>query len=217
MNARHLLREDGSRACVAQCGKCNRLWDVGYAPVAGGRHGDRPWTLEERYEYTFEQAERCCNWRCNQCSEPAFSQFQQICRRHLDEQSAKESAEREAKAFTKAKPHPSPEDCKLILGERVYDGLDDLLGCCDADELPEYVWCAKPMPLALDADRIIENATEDMHESARDQIEKSDVEELQEFLDGWCSRFPVVSYDTDYTQYVLITKTVGASDDSHSS
>jgi len=55
------------------------------------------------------------------------------------------------------------------------------------DKRPEYVWGTDKYLIRVDADDIVERATEDLWEDAADQISKSDIEELQTFLDKWCS------------------------------
>lgn len=54
------------------------------------------------------------------------------------------------------------------------------------DERPQYVWGTDCTRLILDADSILENATEDLHEEAFNRIE--DKEELQAFLEAWCAK-----------------------------
>ncbi|WP_201319076.1 hypothetical protein [Paenibacillus sp. EPM92] len=54
------------------------------------------------------------------------------------------------------------------------------------EERPQYVWGTDCMGLILDADSILENATEDLHEEAFNRIEEKD--ELKAFLEAWCAK-----------------------------
>ena len=53
------------------------------------------------------------------------------------------------------------------------------------ENLPEVLWVCSKAEISIDADSIIENACDKLHEDARDNI--SDEKELQEFLDKWCT------------------------------
>lgn len=56
----------------------------------------------------------------------------------------------------------------------------------EPDEVrPVYVWGTTYTKLALDADSILENACDDLHDEALSNIEDKD--ELQTFLDNWCA------------------------------
>jgi hypothetical protein len=54
------------------------------------------------------------------------------------------------------------------------------------EEKPQYVWGTKSINLTLDADSILENACEDLHDEAWNRIE--DKKELQEFLSMWSKK-----------------------------
>ncbi|WP_336763460.1 hypothetical protein [Paenibacillus sp. USHLN196] len=54
------------------------------------------------------------------------------------------------------------------------------------DPKPIYVWGTRSISLSLNADDILDRESEDLHEDALDNIEGKD--ELQKFLDEWCSK-----------------------------
>ncbi len=54
------------------------------------------------------------------------------------------------------------------------------------DERPKYVFGTKEASISLEADNILQQATEDLHEDAYDNL--VDIDELQEFLDKWCEK-----------------------------
>lgn len=67
------------------------------------------------------------------------------------------------------------------------------------NELPTlYVFGATPSKAVLDAESIVENATEEMHEDARSQISDSALEEMQEWLDAWVEKHSPTTYWPDY-------------------
>lgn len=67
------------------------------------------------------------------------------------------------------------------------------------------MWNCEVIKLAMDADSIIDNACDKLHEDARDNI--SDEKELQEFLDKWCAKQGgTTTYYPCYREYVKVQK-----------
>ena len=64
----------------------------------------------------------------------------------------------------------------------------------------EYAFATKPYRLRLDAESIVEGALEEHHEDA--EVTPGLVEELQAYLDAWCERADVTSYEVDYGRVV---------------
>ena len=61
--------------------------------------------------------------------------------------------------------------------------------------------------MSIDADWIIENACEELHEDARDSIGSKDEKELQKFLDKWCDKQTgTTTYYPCYKDYVSVMK-----------
>lgn len=56
------------------------------------------------------------------------------------------------------------------------------------NNFPEVLWLTDPVDISLDADSIIENACEELHEDAYDNISEEDIKELQNLLDEWCRK-----------------------------
>lgn len=83
-------------------------------------------------------------------------------------------------------------------------------GCSNFDEyfeyeIPKVLWNCEEVKISMDADSIIENACEELHEDARDNI--SDEKELQEFLDKWCAKQTGTNtYHPCYKEYVRVKK-----------
>lgn len=66
--------------------------------------------------------------------------------------------------------------------EYVYDG--DLTD----NDRPEFVYGTTPIDLKIDAYDIVENACEDMYEDAICDTDDKSINELQAYLDDWCSK-----------------------------
>ena len=64
----------------------------------------------------------------------------------------------------------------------------------------EYAFATKPFPLRLDAEGIVEGALEEHHEGA--EVAPALIAELQAYLDAWCERADVTSYEVDYGRVV---------------
>lgn len=62
------------------------------------------------------------------------------------------------------------------------------------NNLPEVLWLTDPVDISMDAYSIIENACEDLHEDAYDNISDEDKGELQDMLDKWCNKQTSVLY-----------------------
>ena len=76
----------------------------------------------------------------------------------------------------------------------------------EGEPLPAYVWACEEERLTFDAVHIIEDACEQqvMHESAEESVTHEAGKELQDFLDGWAKRHPVISWKTDYSRAVIL-------------
>ena len=82
--------------------------------------------------------------------------------------------------------------------------------CSNFDEyfekyIPKVLWNCEEVKILIDAGSIIENACDELHEDARDNI--SDEKELQEFLDKWCEKQTgTTTYYPCYKEYVKVKK-----------
>ena len=212
MNSYPLYRSGEANPVAYGCGTCNRIQTEQYMPVAVG--GKRL-TSDERLNYARAHAERCCNWRCKICGEPAFSEFQTICRKHLSEEQDAVSAAKEAAAFAKAKDVTDMYVGPFMFNDRYFEDTCSLLDHFDCnygvdDPWPEYVWVPSEIALSIDAEHIIENALDGHYEGAADMISDDERKRLQELLDEWCERTGVVSWEENHAEYVRIQKPVEA-------
>ncbi len=70
-----------------------------------------------------------------------------------------------------------------------------------------YVWGTRTEALALPgADSLIDDACENLHEEARDNISREDIKELQELLDQWTEevKSETITYFPDYKIGILV-------------
>lgn len=76
--------------------------------------------------------------------------------------------------------------------------------CADHEfPLPQTVIACAPRKLHMNANWIIESELEEHHEDAGGSISQAEREELQTFLDGWCERTNVESWDQTTTVVLL--------------
>lgn len=54
------------------------------------------------------------------------------------------------------------------------------------EERPEYVWVTEKVDMQIDADSIVESATEELYDDAMDDVSNEALGKLQQFLDEWC-------------------------------
>ena len=73
---------------------------------------------------------------------------------------------------------------------------------------PQVLFATVTARLSLNAEELLEEACEYLHEDAFDRIDKDDIKELQEFLDKWCNRQKSVTetYYPDYSRYIRINE-----------
>ena len=71
-----------------------------------------------------------------------------------------------------------------------FHSIEELIDFCKRKGfvIPRYVHATNIAYLEMDAYSIAEYACDELHEDALDQIDQSDIDELQEMLDAWCSK-----------------------------
>jgi hypothetical protein len=88
--------------------------------------------------------------------------------------------------------------------EELCDYLDDWRFDNQGEDLPTiHIFGAAAFKTVLDAERFVENATEEMHEDALAEIPTSAIEEMQTWLDGWAERHSPTSYNPDYSVKIV--------------
>lgn len=75
------------------------------------------------------------------------------------------------------------------------------------NNLSEVLWLTDPVDISMDADSIIENACEELHEDAYENISYKDIKELQNMLDEWCKKQTGTrTIYPNYRRYVRVRK-----------
>jgi hypothetical protein len=67
---------------------------------------------------------------------------------------------------------------------------------------PAYCWPCESRALRLDPDSLLENAVDDMHEDAGDEI--VDADELVRFLEAWNAKQTCKSWYPDYSRVIVL-------------
>lgn len=93
--------------------------------------------------------------------------------------------------------------------DRYFYDLEDLFDVCAEEDwnIPEYVYGTQTDMIHIDADSIVEQACEDLHEDAYYSIDYKDIKDLQKMLDDWCKEQTcTVTYYPDYTYVIRVDR-----------
>lgn len=83
--------------------------------------------------------------------------------------------------------------------------IDDWYSEHDEEIKPEKLWVTNVEKIHIDVYSILENACEDLHEDAMENISEEDIAGLEKFLDAWCQKQTgTTTYYPCYEQYVVI-------------
>ena len=75
------------------------------------------------------------------------------------------------------------------------------------NNVPNILWLCDFVDISIDADSIIEDACEELHEEARENISFDDIKELQDMLDTWCeNQAGTKTAYPNYQKYVRVRK-----------
>lgn len=161
-------------------------------------------------------AEKCCSPKhCTKCGTvlPEKSYYYTLCKKCLEEKEKNQEKLRFEKA-TKVVPETCPDGYMDMIfcegygcDEGYFHEIEDLIDYCETAnvEIPKYVWGTTSRIIHIDADDIIENACQELHEDACDWIDRESRNELQKFLDDWClEQTGTLTYEVDYTYAILL-------------
>lgn len=94
---------------------------------------------------------------------------------------------------------------------RHFDGIEALVEHYISEDVPledrpDWAWCCNPVEFELRPDMMLEAALEHMYEDAGDRISVADYKELHDFVETWARKQSLVSYEVDYSRYILIDR-----------
>lgn len=193
MNAYYLHKPDGTQTDFSACGVCGKL---------------------ARGVTNFDISERCCT--CYDCGLPLNEHERQYAntklyhvacddkRRRLNEQKRMDNAalvaDYDGPVFLDGVGHGSYGDGFFADVDELAEHLD--FGDSEGDR-PQFAFCCTSRGLCFHLDNILESATEDMHEDARDDLEG--VEALQTAVDAFIeANKSLLTWDVDYKRKVAI-------------
>lgn len=90
--------------------------------------------------------------------------------------------------------------------QTIDDFYDNMSDECEWHTTYTWVWCAEEVAFKPDADRMLENALQDHHEDAYDQIDANHINALHDFVKTWAAATKIFSYEQDYRRVVLINR-----------
>lgn len=167
--------------------------------------------FREMVEFRKSDADSCC--RCRRCKAPfvkrLFKSFCETCEPIEQAEMVARAMATNAEVFT-SQIHAKDHSGWVLWedhGKRdgFFRSIAELEEYCADHELPlpQTVIACAPKTLSMDARDIIQQALEEHHEDACEAISTTEREELQAFLDGWCERTGVVSYEPTTTEVML--------------
>lgn len=192
MNVKELVFRGEDETKLFACGKCGAC----YSPKCdGGTDGARA------------KAEQCCGPKLCQCGNELDGYWTKCADCRAAEAHAKERETlRKADVIGMCDYH-DPVYCNGALGDWE-DGYSSSVGALidayeDEDEpLPAYCHPCTPQYLRLDAESILESATDDMHEDAADQIVGAD--EVFAFCKSWNKKQTCATWYPDNTRVIIL-------------
>jgi hypothetical protein len=182
MNPKELFHADGHSAGVFFCGQCRAV------------HGQ------------LELAEQCCSpYRCEQCGVETkrYWMICDACRSAKQERSEQMVWENSTKVPEAEWNGPVWDE----FNDSFHDSIEEFVDEWQCDHGPEdtrpRVYACFERKMSLDAERLVENALEDMHEDAYDELAPGWCAELQQALDAWVEKHSPVTWVPDRKRAIV--------------
>lgn len=194
---------------VYMCRACGRLYTRQYIAIGDKEHR---YSDAERDTLAYGMAERCCNYRCEICGEPAIAEWQRECSRHQQERWSREAAEKESARYARAVKVPQSEwdDSAMLYSEqsdRWFRDLDDALEWYSGEgrETPEYLWVGRRVRKVPDViGWVMDYLSNDYDDEASDRVSDEALARLKAFFAAWWQENEPESYNVDYKRCVLL-------------
>ena len=202
MNVKELVFRGEDATKLYACGECGQC----YSPKIYACADD------VAHETARKAAETCCvPPTCSVCG-VEVSRPWTMCAKH-----------REQAKLARAKPVPASEWSGPVFSDDVSGDWGDGYSSCwpemveyhygwgpseeDLDGAepplpPAYCWPCEAQALRLDPDSLLENAVDDMHEDAGDEI--VDADELMRFIEAWNAKQTCKSWYPDYSRVIVL-------------
>ena len=184
------------KAALYACGVCGKC----YSPKSVGEQN------------AIDMAEKCCDpkaYTCKVCGIEVPS-YRTMCERHAEQARLRKAVQIDEKDWS----DPVQLDgAPGGWGEGYFFDTDDLreswedyswVETSPQVPVPAYCWPCTSSPLALNAESLLEQAVDDMHEDAADQI--VDADGLYEFIEAWNSRQTCVTWYPDMSRVVVLDR-----------
>lgn len=189
MEARELTFKGESDPKLYACGKCGKA----YSPKVYACRDDMAHTAARR------AAEECCKPRFCDCGTELDSAWSS-CRPCRERKMLAKAEVIEASDYN----GPVSAECGGDWGGGFSSDLAAMIKAChDAEEpVPAYCHPCTERSLKIDPANVLENATDDMHEEAFNQI--VDADELTAFISAWNEKQTCVTYYEDRSRVIII-------------
>jgi hypothetical protein len=92
------------------------------------------------------------------------------------------------------------------MGDGYFSNVEEVIEYCADNDIdpPTHVWACSNLPFSIDTDSILESAFEQHFEGARDMLSEEARQELEQFLQNWCQKQGIESWQTDYRRSVIL-------------
>ena len=198
MNIRDLIFRDDPEGVTKlyACGKCGTC----YSPKNVG------------IQNAIDMAEKCCDPKAHTCKVCGVEvpSYRTMCERHAEQARLRKAVQIDEKDWT----DPVHLDgAPGGWGEGYFPDTDSLReDWIDANwvetgpqlPVPAYCWPCTSQPLALYAERLLEQAVDGMHEDAMDQV--VDADGLCEFIEAWNAKQTCVTWYVDHSRVVVLDR-----------
>jgi len=143
---------------------------------------------------------------CEECSKEA-PKHHSLCGRCR----AVIQVKKELQAYRKAQKveHPKDYDGPVQVpsigdNDGFFESVTEFLEFCQDEEMPppEVIWTCTIRHFRMDAEHLVDMQLEDFYEGAREDVSPEDIAELQGFLDGWCRKRNIHTWDPNYKRAV---------------
>jgi len=204
MNVKEMVFRGEDATKLYACGQCGQC----YSPKVYACADD------VAHETARKAAEKCCvPSSCSVCG-VAVEKYWTLCSKHREQ--AKLARAKHVPASEWSDPVFSDDvsgdwgegfsSCWQEMEQSYFDTAvwDD---CVDGQGVitvppPAYCWPCESQALRLDPNSLLENATDDMHEDAGDEI--VDADELVRFIEAWNAKQTCKSWYPDYSRVIVL-------------